>query len=176
MPRRRSQKRPGVLGLNGGHPGYRTPLIKCQPPAQCRGAAPPPGGAAWCSDRPPLSAGLCTAQASPGGQGWGEDGGPRFPTIFPELLCARPPRMCVGALCVPCAEVVLLEAAGGLVTAPQLFRHFPAIFPQFVTIGLTPPPSPPRPLSGPHARVPDPSVGRVPPVRCSRHDYGPAPP
>ena len=68
---------------------------------------------------------------------------PQFPAIFPELLCARPPRMCVGALCVPCAEVALLEAAGGLVTAPQLFRHFPAIFPQFVTIGLTPPPSPP---------------------------------
>ena len=26
-----------------------------------------------------------------GGQGWGEDGGPQFPTIFPRLPSARPP-------------------------------------------------------------------------------------
>ena len=33
----------------------------------------------------------------------------RFPAIFPQLPFACPPRVLVGILCVPCAEVLLLE-------------------------------------------------------------------
>ena len=71
-----------------------------------------------------------------------------FPASFPQLVFACPPRMCVGALCVPCAEVLLLEAPGGLViflqfscnfssispNLPAIFLQFPAIFPQFPAI------------------------------------------
>ena len=54
-------------------------------------------------------------------------------------------RACLGVPCVsPCAEVLLLRAAGGLVPAPQFPRNSsgisPAIFPQFT------PNFPPRPL------------------------------
>ena len=51
---------------------------------------------------------------------------------FLQLLFACPPRVLVGALCVPCAEVLLLEASGGWVTAPQFSRNFP----QFFAIGF----------------------------------------
>ena len=44
----------------------------------------------------------------------------QFPANFPPSHFACPPRVRVGALCVPCAEVLLLEASGGLVMAPQL--------------------------------------------------------
>ena len=43
--------------------------------------------------------------------------------------------MIVGALCVLCAEVLLLEAVGGLVTAPQFSRNFP----QFLAVGFDAP-------------------------------------
>ena len=52
--------------------------------------------------------------------------------IFSPLLFARPPA-CV-LPCVPRADLLLLEAAGGLVMAPNFFRSFPAIFPQFFAI------------------------------------------
>ena len=48
---------------------------------------------------------------------------------------ACPPRVLVGALCVPCAEVLLLQASGGLVIAP----HSPPNFPQFFAIGFDAP-------------------------------------
>ena len=51
---------------------------------------------------------------------------------FPAIALACPPRVLVGALCVPCAEVVLLEASGGSVEALRSSRNFPAIFPQFL--------------------------------------------
>ena len=51
-------------------------------------------------------------------------------TIFRQSLFACPPRVRVGALRVPGAEVVLFEASGGLVTAPQFSRSFPQ-FPAF---------------------------------------------
>ena len=41
-----------------------------------------------------------------------------------QLLFACPPCVLVGALCVPCAEVLLLGASGGLITAPQFSRCF----------------------------------------------------
>ena len=59
---------------------------------------------------------------------------PQFSSFFPQLLFACPPCMLVGALCVPCAEVLLLEASGGLLTAPQFPHKSPAISPQFPTI------------------------------------------
>ena len=46
---------------------------------------------------------------------------------FSELLLACPPRVRVGALCLPCAPVLLVEARGGLVTAPHFSRNFPVI-------------------------------------------------
>ena len=59
---------------------------------------------------------------------------------FPQLLFARPPCVPLRALCVPCAEVVLREAAGGLVTAPQ----FPPNFSQLdLTLPDRNPPPPP---------------------------------
>ena len=54
----------------------------------------------------------------------------QFPAIFPQLLFAYPPRMLVGALCVPCAELLLFEASHAL--APQFFHNFP----QFFVIGF----------------------------------------
>ena len=51
---------------------------------------------------------------------------PQPPAIFLQMFFARPPRVHLGALCVPCAEV-LLEALGGLVRAPHFSRTFPAI-------------------------------------------------
>ena len=76
---------------------------------------------------------------------------PHFPTFLPQLLFARPNGGRVGALCVPCAEVLLREAAGGLVTAPQfprnslqVFLHFPqfphnfpAVFRNVLELDLT---------------------------------------
>ena len=47
---------------------------------------------------------------------------------FSQLLFAYPPRVRVGALCVSCAEVLLLEASAGVVTAPQFSRNFPQFF------------------------------------------------
>ena len=76
----------------------------------------------------------------------GGDGGPQVFVIcrnfsqlfaifrsFPQLPCACPPRVRVGALCVPCAEVLLFEASAGYGTAIFLLfsPNFPAIFPQF---------------------------------------------
>ena len=59
----------------------------------------------------------------------------QFFAIFRQRLFACPPCVLVGALCVPCAEVLLFEASGGLVPALQFFRdisaishNFPAIF------------------------------------------------
>ena len=46
---------------------------------------------------------------------------------FPQLFFACPRGVLVGALWVPCAEVLLLEASGGLVMAPQFSRNFHAI-------------------------------------------------
>ena len=57
---------------------------------------------------------------------------PQFSAVFPQSLFARPPCALVGARCVPCAEVLLLEASGGLVTALQSIRNFP----QFFAIGF----------------------------------------
>ena len=55
------------------------------------------------------------------------------------LPFACPPCVVVGALCVPCAEVLLLEASGGLVEALQFSCNFPAISrksPQYFAIGF----------------------------------------
>ena len=54
--------------------------------------------------------------------------------IFLHLLFACPPCMLVGALCVACAKVLLFEASGGLVPAPQFFRDFPTISRSFPAI------------------------------------------
>ena len=56
--------------------------------------------------------------------------------------------MRVGALCVPGAEVLLLEASGGLVPPPQFSRNFPAPSRTFLALDWTlpdrtPPPPPP---------------------------------
>ena len=45
----------------------------------------------------------------------------QFPAIFRQLLFARPPHVRVDAPCVPCAEVLLLEASGGLGAALPFF-------------------------------------------------------
>ena len=50
---------------------------------------------------------------------------------FPQLLFACPLCVLVGALCVPCAEVLLLEASEGLVMAPQFPPQFSRNFWQF---------------------------------------------
>ena len=56
----------------------------------------------------------------------------------------------VGALCVLCAEVLLLQAPGGLVTAPQFPGSFPAISRNFCAIGfLRSPTAIPPPPAGP---------------------------
>ena len=60
----------------------------------------------------------------------------QFAAIFPQLLFVCPPCVPVGALCVPCAEVLLFEASGGSLTAPQFSRNFSTISPQFVAIGF----------------------------------------
>ena len=70
---------------------------------------------------------------------------PQFLASFPQLPFARPPRVRVGAPCVPCAEVLLPEASGGLVTAPQFSRNFPAVFSQ---LDLTLPDHTPPPPAG----------------------------
>ena len=55
----------------------------------------------------------------------------QFSAMFRQLLFARPPRVLVGAPCVRCAEVLLFEASGGLVTAPQFSAiGFDAPWPQ----------------------------------------------
>ena len=64
---------------------------------------------------------------------------PQFPAIFPQLLFACPPRALVGALHVPCAEVLPLEALGGLLTAPPSLWEISRIFPQFFAIGFEAP-------------------------------------
>ena len=61
-----------------------------------------------------------------------------FPQFSCNCLSLVPPGVGVGALCVPCAEVVLLEALGGLVAAPQFPAIF-AFFPQSFAIGCDPP-------------------------------------
>ena len=61
--------------------------------------------------------------------------------FFRNWFCLSP-CVLVGALCVPCAEVLLLEALGGWVTATQFSRIFSAIFgnfPQFFAIGFDAP-------------------------------------
>ena len=55
----------------------------------------------------------------------------QFSAIGRQLPPARPPRVLVGALCVPRAEILLLLAAGGLVTAPHFFRYSSTILLQF---------------------------------------------
>ena len=60
----------------------------------------------------------------------------QYSAIFRPLLFACPPRVRVGALRVPCAEVSLFEAAGSLVWALQFSRDFPANFAQGFAIGL----------------------------------------
>ena len=75
---------------------------------------------------------------------------PQFSAVFPQLLVACPPDVLVGALCVPCAEVLLLEASGGLGVFPQFpaisrnFPQFPAISRNWISRSLTAirPPSP----------------------------------
>ena len=61
----------------------------------------------------------------------------QFPAIFRYFLqffaifcvfsaiacCPSPSRACWCPVC-PCAEVLLLEASGGLITVPQFFRNF----------------------------------------------------
>ena len=47
-----------------------------------------------------------------------------FPAILPQLPFACPSPVRVGALGVPCAEVLLLEALGGLGMAPQFSNNF----------------------------------------------------
>ena len=97
-----------------------------------------------------------------------------FPQNFPPLHFASPPRVLVGALCVPCAEAMLLEASGALITAFSC--EFPAIFRNWIWRSLTAmPPAPRRSLSPaaaaagaasvcPHARL---SAVVVPSARCS---------
>ena len=91
--------------------------------------------------------GDCRGRVPRGTREDGEGGGLRsaicrtFPAMFPPLPFARPPGVRVGALCVPCADLLPLGAAGGLVTTPlfsrQLFRiahdfpQFPVFPPQF---------------------------------------------
>ena len=58
---------------------------------------------------------------------------------FPQLLFACPPGVLLVPCVSPCAEVLLLEASGGLVTAPQFPRNFPSIFQQFSAIGFDAP-------------------------------------
>ena len=78
-----------------------------------------------------------------------------FPRNFPQfsaIVFTCPPCVLIGALCVPCADVLLLEASGGLVAAPQFFRNIPAIFRisppaiarNFSHLDLTAVPPPPR--------------------------------
>ena len=50
--------------------------------------------------------------------------------------------MLVGALCVPCAEVLLPEASGGLVAAPESFRNFPQLYLLLPDRNPPPPPGP----------------------------------
>ena len=68
---------------------------------------------------------------------------PQFSAVFRGLFVSGcPPCVFVGALCVPCAAVLLLEAPGGLVTAPQFSAVCPQ-FPQFLQMDLTLPEPPP---------------------------------
>ena len=66
--------------------------------------------------------------------------------IFPQLLFGWSPLL-VGALCVPCAEVLLLEASGGLVAAPQFSRNFSHFSQLYLTLPDRnhPPPRPSNP-------------------------------
>ena len=79
-----------------------------------------------------LVAVIPTSSCDRSGEG-GEDWAPQVcASDFPQLPFARPPCVPLDALCVPCAEVVLREAAGGLVTALQFPR-------KFSQLDLTPP-------------------------------------
>ena len=69
-----------------------------------------------------------------------------FPAISPLLPFACPPCVLVGALCVPCAEVLLLEASAGLVrhrNFSAISRNFPAIFRNLISRSQTAIPPPP---------------------------------
>ena len=138
-------------------PLSRTPLVLCPGPGRAPTAVGADAGGwdgtgRGCREEGSTS--LCRAHAcsiplpprtllGTGGGGWG----PRFPlilrnfgnfsfffgnfwqfsAIFSQLLLLVPLRVHLGALCVPCAEVLLFEAAGGLDMAPQFSRNFPAI-------------------------------------------------
>ena len=70
---------------------------------------------------------------------------PHFPAVFPRLLCACARYVLVGALCLPCAEVLLPH------------RDFPAVFRNVSQLGLALPdrnPAPPPPACGPGAANP----------------------
>ena len=65
----------------------------------------------------------------------------QFSTSFPQLLFASPACVLVGALRIPCAEVLLLEDLEGNDTAifPQFFCNYSAIFPLLFAIGFDAP-------------------------------------
>ena len=80
----------------------------------------------------------------------------QFPAVFSQLLYAHPPRVRVVALCAPCAEVLLLEASGGLVTAPRLYCNVPQFSAgsrSFSPLGLTLPDRNPPPALLPPSQV-----------------------
>ena len=75
----------------------------------------------------------------------------KISAIFPQVLLACPPLVLVGAPCVPCAEVLPLEALGGLVTRPQFSRHC-------LQFDWTPPDLNPPPPPGPGWPAVEPSL------------------
>ena len=93
----------------------------------------------------------CRGPKGPGGGGGLRSAVVRNPSQFRDFPSspqfARPPRVRVGALCVPCAEVLLLEALGVLVTAPLFFRNFPQFSRNFSQF--------PRNFSQLHLTLPD---------------------
>ena len=55
---------------------------------------------------------------------------------FSAIAFRLSPLRALGALCVPCAEVALLAASGGLVAAPQFFCNFPQFSRNYAPLDL----------------------------------------
>ena len=104
---------------------------------------------------------------------------PHFPAIFhdfPQLLFACPRCVLVGAPCVPCAEVLLVDVSGGLGTAPQFYCNFPRFFGNWILRSLTAIP-PPRPAPQSFQRRPQAPLihQRLPPLPSPPLPPGDAP-